>query len=122
MLKYKFYSILRKFSIILIVNFFNAFRFCFHRSYNVYLLYFFAGSYSLKRLHRTYEKMYKEYGPIVREHVFRDRVIVHVYDPQDMHTVYRNEGRLPERRSHRALAIYRKERPETYSCPGLFPR
>lgn len=84
--------------------------------------FFYAGNYSLKRLHRTYEKLYEEYGPVVKEHVFGDRVIVHVYDPHDMYTVYRNEGRLPERRSHRALARYRLERPHLYSCPGLFPR
>lgn len=84
--------------------------------------FFYAGNYSLKRLHHTYEKMYEEYGPVVKEHVFGDRVIVHVYDPCDMYTVYRNEGRLPERRSHRALARYRQERPHIYSCSGLFPR
>lgn len=89
---------------------------------NITINYLFLGSYSLSKLHRTYAKMYEEYGPIVREKVFGDRVLVHVYDPKDMITVYKNEGRLPERRSHRALAKYRMDRPELYNCPGLFPR
>nr|QIS60145.1 cytochrome P450 302A1 [Pardosa pseudoannulata] len=79
------------------------------------------GSFDFKRIHRTYARMYEEYGPIVREEVFGDRIIVHVYDPVDMSTVYKNEGRLPCRQSHRVLAKYRMERPEKYSCPGLFP-
>ncbi|KAF8767671.1 Cytochrome P450 302a1 like protein [Argiope bruennichi] len=80
-----------------------------------------VGSYSFERLHRTYQKFYEEFGPIVREKVFGERTLVHVFHPDDMMRVYKADGHMPKRLSHRALEKYRRERPHLYSGPGLFP-
>ncbi|GFT88891.1 probable cytochrome P450 49a1 [Nephila pilipes] len=79
------------------------------------------GNYSFERLHKTYAKMYEEYGPIVKEKVFGDRILVHAFKPDDMWKVYDSCGNIPIRISHRALAKYRRARPHLYSGPGLFP-
>ncbi|GBM21968.1 Cytochrome P450 302a1, mitochondrial [Araneus ventricosus] len=79
------------------------------------------GNYSLERLHRTYQTFYEEFGPIVREKVFGERTLVHVFHPDDMMKVYKADGNMPKRMSHRALEKYRRERPHLYSGPGLFP-
>ncbi|XP_023239338.1 cytochrome P450 302a1, mitochondrial-like isoform X2 [Centruroides sculpturatus] len=79
------------------------------------------GEYDPNRQHINYEKMYREYGSIVKEVVIGKRIVVHLFDPNDMETLYRNEGRYPSRLSHRALLKYRKERPHLYNNGGLFP-
>ncbi|GFS58087.1 probable cytochrome P450 49a1 [Trichonephila inaurata madagascariensis] len=79
------------------------------------------GNYSFERIHKTYAKLHEEYGPIVKEKVFGDRTLVHVFDPYDMYKVYQSGGNSPIRMSHRALARYRRARPHLYSGPGLFP-
>lgn len=78
------------------------------------------GKYRADRLDMTGLMLYHEFGPIVREHVFRDLNVVHLFDPNDMEAMFRMEGRYPERRSHRALGKYRIDRPETYSSGGIF--
>ncbi|GFW01069.1 hypothetical protein TNCV_1763071 [Trichonephila clavipes] len=80
------------------------------------------GNYSFERIHKSYAKLHEEYGPIVKEKVFGDRILVHVFDPYDMYKVYQSGGNSPIRMSHRALARYRRARPHLYSGPGLFPR
>lgn len=78
------------------------------------------GNYDAERLDKIGMINYKKYGPIVREHVYGNLNIVHLFDPNDMETLFRNEGRYPERRSHRALGKYRKDRAELYSSGGIF--
>jgi cytochrome P450 len=63
----------------------------------------------------------RKFGPIVREVINANHTIVHVFDPKDIESVFRQEGKYPFRRSHRALLKYRRERPQTYSSGGLFP-
>ncbi|XP_075552441.1 cytochrome P450 302a1, mitochondrial-like isoform X1 [Dermacentor variabilis] len=79
------------------------------------------GDMDLTRMHRNAQKLLDRYGPLVREVVVGDRVVVHVFDPRDMEHVFRHEGRYPARLSHRALLKYRRERPHMYSSGGLFP-
>lgn len=81
----------------------------------------FIGELDLTRMHRNAQKLLDQYGPLVREVVVGDRVVVHVFDPRDMEHVFRNEGRFPARLSHRALLKYRRERPHVYGSGGLFP-
>lgn len=80
------------------------------------------GDYNFDKIHLSYGKMYEQFGPIVKEKIFGDRTIIHVFDPHDMRVVYESAGYRPYRLSHRALAKYRMERPHLYSGPGLFPR
>lgn len=63
----------------------------------------------------------KKYGPLVREDILPGVPIVWVYTPEDIETVYRCEGRYPERRSHLALKKYRLDRPHIYNTGGLLP-
>lgn len=79
------------------------------------------GDMDITRMHRNAQKLLDRYGPLVREVVVGDRVVVHVFDPRDMEQVFHNEGRYPARLSHRALLKYRIERPQQYSGGGLFP-
>ena len=79
-----------------------------------------VGEYDMERLDEIGRLNYKRYGPIVRENVFGKFNIVHLFDPNDMQSLFRAEGRWPERRSHRALGQYRRERPEQYSSGGIF--
>ncbi|XP_064488659.1 cytochrome P450 302a1, mitochondrial-like [Ornithodoros turicata] len=79
------------------------------------------GEYDLTHMHRNAQLLFKRYGPLVREVIVGDRVVVHVFDPRDMEQVFRHEGRYPSRLSHRALLKYRLERPQQYSSGGMFP-
>ncbi|OQR76472.1 hypothetical protein BIW11_07765 [Tropilaelaps mercedesae] len=79
------------------------------------------GDLDITKMHLNALKMRKRYGSLVLEKVIADRIVVHVFDPQDMETVFRNEGRCPTRLSHRALLRYRQQRPEQYRNGGLFP-
>ena len=38
--------------------------------------------------------MYRRYGPLVKENI-GGKVIVHVFDPEDIKTVYTHEGKYP---------------------------
>ncbi|XP_077488423.1 cytochrome P450 302a1, mitochondrial-like isoform X2 [Amblyomma americanum] len=82
---------------------------------------YLIGEMDLTRMHRNAQKLLDRFGPLVREVVFGDRVVVHVFDPRDMEHVFHNEGRYPARLSHRALLKYRRERPHLYGSGGLFP-
>lgn len=78
------------------------------------------GEFQLEKLDDIGRTLNRRYGPIVREHVFGRLNIVHLFDPQDMEVMFRNEGRYPERRSHRALGKYRTDRKDLYSSGGIF--
>ena len=78
------------------------------------------GEFQLEKLDDIGRTLHQRYGPIVREHVFGHLNIVHLFDPLDMEVMFRNEGRYPERRSHRALGKYRTDRQDLYSSGGIF--
>ena len=61
-----------------------------------------------------------KYGKLVREVIDKNLTIVHVFNPKDIESVFRQEGRYPLRRSHRALLKYRRDRPNRYRSGGLF--
>lgn len=84
----------------------------------------FAGKkYSLLELHHNGMKNYEEFGSIVHERFYPGIEIVHLFDPDDIKTVYTSDGKsnLPQRLSHHALVKYRTDRPETYRNAGLIP-
>ncbi|KAG8187132.1 hypothetical protein JTE90_004878 [Oedothorax gibbosus] len=79
------------------------------------------GIYDRDYVSRTFAKMFRQYGPVVKEYIGRDRAIVHLFHPDDIGTVYNHERLFPNRTSHRVMARYRKERPHLYDSPGLGP-
>ncbi|KAM8709827.1 hypothetical protein ACLKA7_016604 [Drosophila subpalustris] len=78
------------------------------------------GSYSWLELHKAGQDRYEKYGSIVRETMVPGQDIVWLYDPKDIATLL-NERDCPQRRSHLALAQYRKQRPHLYKTTGLLP-
>ncbi|XP_002009150.3 cytochrome P450 302a1, mitochondrial [Drosophila mojavensis] len=78
------------------------------------------GAYSWLQLHKAGQDKYEKYGSIVRETMVPGQDIVWLYDPKDIATLL-NERDFPQRRSHLALAQYRKQRPHLYKTTGLLP-
>ncbi|XP_047488020.1 probable cytochrome P450 CYP44 [Penaeus chinensis] len=58
------------------------------------LLPYKIGLKKLKDYHYHVCDLYHQYGPLVKEH-FGSQVIVHVFDPADIRTVYENDGKTP---------------------------
>ncbi|XP_074604953.1 cytochrome P450 302a1, mitochondrial-like [Brevipalpus obovatus] len=79
------------------------------------------GDYDMERARENGLKNLSNYGSIVRETLYGSNSLVHLFDPNDMETLFRNEGKFPARRSHRALMKYRRDRPHLYPSGGLFP-
>ncbi|KAI8039045.1 cytochrome P450 302a1, mitochondrial isoform X1 [Drosophila gunungcola] len=78
------------------------------------------GSYSWLKLHQAGQHKYEKYGAIVKETIVPGQDIVWLYDPRDIASLL-NERDCPQRRSHLALAQYRKNRPDVYKTTGLLP-
>ena len=64
---------------------------------------------------------YKRYGKLVREEIVPGVQLLYLYDPVDIETMFRIEGRYPFRRSHTALEKFRNDTPEFHSSAGLLP-
>lgn len=79
------------------------------------------GKYKFNTLHKNGFKKYADFGPVVREEIVPGVNIVWLFDPSDMETLFRNEGKYPQRRSHLALEKYRLDRPNVYNSGGLLP-
>ncbi|KAK7603222.1 hypothetical protein V9T40_003221 [Parthenolecanium corni] len=79
------------------------------------------GKYRLNRLHHNGFLKLREFGPLIREEIIPGVPLVWVFKPEDIETVYRCEGRYPERRSHLILEHYRLSRPKFYNSGGLLP-
>ncbi|XP_001661673.2 cytochrome P450 302a1, mitochondrial [Aedes aegypti] len=79
------------------------------------------GKYSFDALHESGQDKYEKYGPIVRETMIPGQDIVWLYDPNDIAAVLNDKtpGIYPSRRSHTALAKYRRDRPNVYRTAGL---
>ena len=61
----------------------------------------------------------KKYGKIGREIYPGFPPIVWTVDPDDVETVFRNEGRFPVTMGLETLKMYRKERVDDYNAAGL---
>lgn len=79
------------------------------------------GKYQFDRLHRNGLSKLCQYGPVVREDIVPGVSVVWIFRPEDVETLYRHEGRYPERRSHLALQKYRLGKPQVYNTGGLLP-
>ncbi|XP_022918988.2 cytochrome P450 302a1, mitochondrial [Onthophagus taurus] len=79
------------------------------------------GRYKFDRLQRNGMEKYQRYGQIVREQIIPGINLVWLFNPDDIQTIFRNEGKYPQRRSHLALKKYRLDRPMVYNTGGLLP-
>ena len=61
------------------------------------------------------------YGSIVREKITNKLTILHLFDPNDVESFFRQDAKAPQRRSQRALLKYRLSRADRYNDGGLFP-
>ncbi|KAK7793989.1 hypothetical protein R5R35_003953 [Gryllus longicercus] len=52
------------------------------------------GKYSVKKYHEAIRELYASYGPLVRQDL-GNITTIHVFDPEDIQTVYRSEGHTP---------------------------
>ncbi|XP_069693132.1 probable cytochrome P450 CYP44 isoform X2 [Periplaneta americana] len=52
------------------------------------------GKHKVEKYHMVLEDLYKQYGPLVRQDLGTN-TIIHVFDPDDIKTVYINEGTTP---------------------------
>uniref|UniRef100_A0A2H1VDT0 SFRICE011718.2 n=1 Tax=Spodoptera frugiperda TaxID=7108 RepID=A0A2H1VDT0_SPOFR len=77
----------------------------------------FSGDYDVEKLDQNAWLNYRRYGSLVRETPGVN--VLHVYDPEDIETVFRQDHRFPARRSHIAMYHYRMNKPDVYKTGGL---
>ncbi|XP_073951399.1 cytochrome P450 302a1, mitochondrial [Choristoneura fumiferana] len=75
------------------------------------------GDYNAETLDKNAWLNWRRYGELVRE--TPGVRVVHVYDPEDIEAVFRQDDRYPARRSHVAMLHYRLGKPEVYNTGGL---
>ncbi|CAA3006521.1 cytochrome P450 302a1, mitochondrial-like, partial [Olea europaea subsp. europaea] len=80
-----------------------------------------VGDYNINDLSSNATFNRQRYGPIVREQITSKHVILHLFDPQDIESFFRQDGVHPHRRSHRALLKFRHDNPKRYNDGGIFP-
>lgn len=69
-----------------------------------------SGKYYKAGLKQIHQKLNQEYGSVVSfPGMFGRSPMVFVYDANDVETVFRNEGRWPDRRSFEFMQEYRKK-------------
>ncbi|KAI5631554.1 cytochrome p450 domain-containing protein [Phthorimaea operculella] len=75
------------------------------------------GDYSAETLDKNAWLTWRRYGSIARE---RPGIrLLHVFDPDDIAAVFRQDDRYPARRSHLAMQHYRLSKPHLYNTGGL---
>lgn len=79
------------------------------------------GDYDVNDLFKNAQFNRSKYGPIVRERVSDKLTIVHLFDPDDIESLFRQDGGHPNRRSFIAMLKYRLDRPERYIDGGIVP-
>nr|CAD7588392.1 unnamed protein product [Timema genevievae] len=55
---------------------------------------FVSGYYQVSQYHKVLAGLYQKYGPLVRQN-FGSNPVVHVFEPDDIKTVYMSEGTMP---------------------------
>ncbi|KAL0840422.1 hypothetical protein ABMA28_015678 [Loxostege sticticalis] len=77
----------------------------------------FIGDYDAEALDKNAWLNWRKYGDLVKE--FPGVRLLHVYDPDDIASVFRQDDRYPARRSHVAMRDYRLRKPDVYNTGGL---
>ena len=69
---------------------------------------FYRQSNGFKKFYKIPEKLFKVYGPIFKQNATDKVPVVHVMEPADFETVYRAEGKYPNRPPLDFLIEHRK--------------
>ncbi|CAH0627188.1 unnamed protein product [Chrysodeixis includens] len=77
----------------------------------------FFGEYDAETLDKNSWLNWRRYGSLVREEP--GVRLLHVFDPEDIEVVFRQDHRYPSRRSHVAMLHYRLSKPHVYNTGGL---
>lgn len=77
----------------------------------------FLGEYNAEALDKNAWLNWNRYGSLVRENP--GVRLLHVFDPEDIEVVFRQDHRYPARRSHVAMLHYRLSKPNVYNTGGL---
>ena len=86
----------------------------------MYLFCLFSGRLHNIDLTISNRLLYEQYGPIVKETIGNLFTVVHLFDPVDVETVYRNDGKIPQRHAFFMLETYNKRR--SNDVQGLLTR
>lgn len=78
---------------------------------------FISGDYNAESLDKNALLNWRRYGSLVREVPLVN--LLHVFDPEDIEAVFRQDDRYPARRSHVAMYHYRVNKPHVYNTGGL---
>ena len=73
----------------------------------------------MTQLHEANKHKYETYGPIVKEEYQWRKPIIHIFDPKDFETVFRNQGKCPIRPPNEFVSHYRTHNKEKYPNVGL---
>ncbi|CAG7734969.1 unnamed protein product [Allacma fusca] len=79
------------------------------------------GEFNLQRLHHSGMLKYRRYGKLIKEEIIPGVNLLFLYDPTDIESMFRLEGRYPSRRSHTALEKFRMDTPDLHKSGGLLP-
>ncbi|XP_078342285.1 1,25-dihydroxyvitamin D(3) 24-hydroxylase, mitochondrial-like [Oculina patagonica] len=81
---------------------------------------FYRQSDGFSKYHKLMQKLFKVYGPILKEDVTDKTPTVHVMEPADFETVYRAEGKYPDRAAPlEGLTKYRKRKGQPHDLVNL---
>ena len=58
---------------------------------------FYRQSDGFTRFYKLVKNLFEDYGPIFKENVTENTPVVHIMEPADFETVYRAEGKYPDR-------------------------
>ncbi|XP_059062136.1 cytochrome P450 302a1, mitochondrial-like [Achroia grisella] len=85
--------------------------------YTLYKYLPFIGDYDAEALDKNAWFNWTRYGGLVRE--VPGVNVLHVFEPDDIEAVFRQDDRYPARRSHVAMFHYRVNKPQVYNTGGL---
>lgn len=80
-------------------------------------IFYIVGDYNAEALDKNAWLNYRRYGDLVRE--LPGVKLLHVFDPDDIAAVFRQDEKYPARRSHVAMRDYRLKKPSVYNTGGL---
>ena len=81
---------------------------------------FYRQSDGFSKFYKLTKKLFKDYGPIFKEDVTNNGPTVHIMEPADFETVYRAEGKYPDRAAAlESLTKHRKRKGEPLDLVNL---
>lgn len=80
-------------------------------------MYQITGEYNAESLDKNAWLNWRRYGGLVRE--VPGVNLLHVFEPDVIEAVFRQNDRYPARRSHVAMLYYRMSKPNVYNTGGL---